>query len=290
MTVKGNFANVAASLAAAEHQVATFLVENPEVALTKNVRELADATGTSPATVSRVARSLSFNSYSDLKMQLAIDLQEERQSVDIDDAIAPHEDLRNIKLKLLANAERSLKETVDQVHDEELDAVIPLIRHTQHLLLFGVGASNLVAQNIAQKWSRLGYACTVSDDLNVFLPPAMASNPENAVVWLVSNSGESPEAVMAAKLTHQAGLPVIALTKIGQNSLIKYADYVLQTSQPLEGQHRFAATQSLHAQFMLVDLVYYAFVSRYYDDAARAVKSSREAVAEYKRSLRNGFK
>ncbi|WP_127849777.1 MurR/RpiR family transcriptional regulator [Lacticaseibacillus hulanensis] len=290
MTVRGNFQGALDGLASAERRVAEYVLDNPETVLSMNVQELAAAAETSAATVSRVVRRLNFAGYNELKLQLAADLSNGQDDASLDDAIRQNEDLHSLKAKLLANAERSLRETVDQVHDDNLDLVLPLLHGARHLLIFGVGASYLVAQNIAQKWSRLGYACTVSDDLNVFLPPAMATDPDNAVVWFVSNSGESPEAVMAAKLAHSAGLPVIATTKIGQNSLTKYADYTLQTSQPVEGHHRFAATQSLHAQFMLVDIVYYAFVSRYYEEAARSVSVSREAVAEYKRSLRNGFK
>ncbi|WP_054677411.1 MurR/RpiR family transcriptional regulator [Lacticaseibacillus sharpeae] len=290
MSVKGNFLGAANDLAVAERRVAEYIVENPEVVLTMNVQELAAAADTSAATVSRVVRRLNFPGYNELKLQLATDISNGADADNVDDAIRPNEELHSLKTKLLANAERSLRETVDQVHEGDLAAILPLLHGARQLLLFGVGASYLVAQNIAQKWSRLGYACTVSDDLNVFLPPAMATDPKDAVVWLVSNSGESPEAVLAAKLAQKAGLRVIATTRIGQNSLVKYADYTLQTSQPREGQHRFAATQSLHAQFMLIDIVYYYFVSRYYDESARSVNVSREAVAEYKRSLKNGFK
>lgn len=290
MSVRGNFLSAIDGLASAEKRVAEYVLDNPEIVLTMNVQDLAAAADTSAATVSRVVRRLNFAGYNELKLQLAADLSAKQDDASVDDAIRADEDLHTLKSKLLANAERSLRETVDQIHEDDLAEVLPLLHRARHILVFGVGASYLVAQNIAQKWSRLGFACTVSDDLNVFLPPAMGTDPANALVWLVSNSGESPEAVLAAKLAHSAGLPVIATTKLGQNSLTKYADYTLQTSQPVEGHHRFAATQSLHAQFMLIDIVYYAFVSHYYDEAAHSVSISREAVAEYKRSLKNGFK
>ncbi len=290
MSVRGNCLSARDGLATAERRVADFILNHPETVLTMNVQDLAAAAETSAATVSRVVRRLNFSGYNELKLQLMADLSAGQEDESVDDAIRPDEDLHSLKSKLLASAERSLRETVDQVHEDDLENVLPLLHQARHLLIFGVGASYLVAQNIAQKWSRLGYACTVSDDLNMFLPPAMATNPHDAVVWFVSNSGESPEAVMAAKLAHSAGLPVIATTKLGTNSLTKYADYQLQTSNPIEGLHRYAATQSLHAQFMLIDIVYYAFVSRYYEEAEHSVSISREAVAEYKRSLRNGFK
>ena len=75
-----------------------------------------------------------------------------------------------------------------------------LIHQSDRLLVFGVGASYLAAQNIAQKWGRLGYPCHVSDDLNLFLPLAATADANRTLCWFISNSGESPEVVLAAKL------------------------------------------------------------------------------------------
>ena len=94
---------------------------------------------------------------------------------------------------------------------------------------------------------------------------------------------------MPARMAQKSGLKVVTMTKIGNNSLSKYANIAVQTSQPLEGNYRFAATQSLHAQFMLVDVIYYAFVSRYYKTAKQSAIISRDAAAEYKRALRDGM-
>ena len=75
---------------------------------------------------------------------------------------------------------------------------------------------------------------------------------------------------------------MIVTTKLGKNSLTKYADVSIQTSQPMEARNRFAATQSLHTQFMLIDILYYAYVSRYYDAAKIATDQSKAAVTAYR--------
>ena len=175
-------------------------------------------------------------------------------------------------------------------NENTVQTIIDLIHRSRQILLFGVGASYLSVQNIAQKWSRLGYACHFSDDLNLFLPVAATADPKHTLTWFISNSGESPEAVLGAKLAKKAGLPVIATTKLGSNALTHYADIVIQTSQPMEAPNRFAATQSLHAQFMLIDILYYAYVSRYYDAAKKQTDDSKAAVTAYKEFMRHGFK
>lgn len=290
MSVEGNFQNVRTELSKSEIRIINYILANPDKALGMTVQTLANAAGSSPATVSRMTRRLHFNSYNDLKVQLATDLSLKDQLSTPNYEIKPQEDLFSIKKQLLSNAKHSIEETVDQISEEKVETMIKLIRNHHRILLFGVGASYLVAQNIAQKWARLGFAFPCSDDLNQIIPLTVTTDPKETLVWVISNSGESPECVLLAKLAKKADITVIATTKLGSNDLIKYADVVLQTSQPLEEKNRFAATQSLHAQFMLIDVLFYAYVSRFYDDAKNLSLRSKIAVTEYKDSLRNGFK
>ena len=289
MSVEGNYQSTRDEFSEAEKKIVDYVLTHAEKVVSMSVYELADAAGTSPATVSRAARRLKFTGYNGLKMQLAADLKGDTAKID-NQEIQRNETLATIKAKLRTNAERSLSETVDQVSEETVQTIIDLIHQSRQILLFGVGASYLSVQNVAQKWGRLGYACHFSDDLNLFLPVAATADPKHTLTWLISNSGESPEAVLAAKLAKKAGLTVIATTKLGNNALTNYADVVIQTSQPMESPNRLAATQSLHAQFMLIDILYYAYVSRYYESAQKTTSASKLAVTAYKELMRNGFK
>ncbi|WP_461219359.1 MurR/RpiR family transcriptional regulator [Lapidilactobacillus salsurivasis] len=289
MSVKGNIQGMQGKLSATERQIADYVLAHPDEVLKMTVQDLAATSGASAATVSRFARKLNFSGYSELKIQLSSDLSTTNFQPELYKEIQRNESLHSIKSKLLNNAEQSLRETVDQIRPEVVDQLIKQISRSYQLLLFGVGASYLAAEDIAQKWTRLGYACTCSDDLNQILPLAVTADRKKSLVWLVSNSGESPEVIMAARIAKRAQLPVITMTKIGNNTLSKLADISIQTSQPMESNLRIAATQSLHAQFMLIDILYYAFVSRFYDEAKENVERSYDAITEYKQTMRRGL-
>lgn len=285
MSVEGNIISARGALTAAEARLADYVVAHPDRVLGMNVKQLAQAAATSPSTVSRFARRLHFPGYNELKLQLSFDRNSPSTAVTIDPEIRSNESLANIQAKLLQNADRSLHETVEAVQASELRKLLVALRQAPQIVSFGLSASYLVAQNIAQKWSRLGTACLATDDLNQMLPLAVAGKGPR-VFWLVSNSGETPEVLLGAKLVKEAGGLVVALTTMGDNSLSKLADIVMQTSAPIEGNVRFAATQSLHAQFMLVDIIYYAYVARNYDQAKRAITASRQTVDAYKKIFR----
>ena len=290
LTVKGNIISTKGNFSAAEQLIADYILNNTESVLNMTVQELAMKSKTSAATVSRFARKLSFSSYSELKLQLSSDLSSDAYKNKAYEEIEEHESLYAIKNKLLNNAERSLQETVDQIRAEDVDHLIEALHSMDQIILFGVGASYLAVENISQKWARVGRGCIFSADLNQVLPLVVAKKPAKKLIWLISNSGESPEVLIAARIAKKAGVKIVTTTKMGTNSLTKYADISVQTSQPMESSLRFAATQSLHTQFMLIDIIYYSYVSKYFRESESNVVVSREVINEYKQHLRDGIR
>ncbi|WDF82340.1 MurR/RpiR family transcriptional regulator [Lacticaseibacillus pabuli] len=280
MTVRGNVDSVYAELSTAEKRIADYLVDKPEEVLALNGQSMADRANTSAATISRFVKHLGFSTFTEFKMQLSADLSSGVVD-DQDEEIRANESLASISGKLLRNAERVLHETVAQVHPERIEKLVDKLERADRILCFGVGASYLVAQDIAQKWNRSGSFAIATDDLNQLLP-LVVDEPEKCVCWFISNSGESPEAITGAAMARKAGTTVVAMTKLGDNELSRTAEIVIQTSQPTEATVRFAATQSLHAQMMLIDIVFYAYASRHFDEVKQRITESRQLVADYK--------
>lgn len=284
MSVIGNILSVKTNLTPAEQRLANYILQNPARVLTLSVRELANNAQTSPATVSRFVRHLYIANYNELKIKLSSELNKSKESIIKDPEIKAHESLNSIKKKLLNDANQSMEETADLVHSHSLIKLLQILKKTKQIVCFGIGASYLAAQDIAQKWSWLGYACNATNSAHDVLTIA-GTNINKKIFWLISNSGETPEIVQTAKIVNNLGGKVIAITSIGQNALIQSANIYLQTSVPTEGSTRFAATQPLHAQFILIDIIYYSFVSENYDQAQRTIKKSRHAIDNYKKII-----
>ncbi|MFD1429627.1 MurR/RpiR family transcriptional regulator [Lacticaseibacillus mingshuiensis] len=289
MTVQGNIEGAKAHLSSAEMRVATYILAHPDDVISMSVHALAEAAETSPATISRLARSLNFPGYRELKLQLSSD-HSRALAAQTDDQIYPNEPIDSIKFKLLTNAKNSLEETVDQMQEAPLQDAVAALKNASQVVCFGVGASYLAALDISQKWARLGIPTLASSDVHELLPLTSGEMATKKVFWVVSNSGETPEAVLVASLAKENGATVITMSRVGQNSLTKAGSIALQTSQPREGAIRFAATQSLHAQFMMVDIVYYSYVSQNYEQASRLVRDSREQLDDYKQQLHHVLK
>ncbi|WP_025085717.1 MurR/RpiR family transcriptional regulator [Companilactobacillus paralimentarius] len=283
MSVRGRILNSQSELSAAERKVAEFILQNPNKTIQMTAVQLATASGSSPASVIRLTKHLEIDSFTTLKILLSSDLTKNQSDPKMNDDIS-YEDLNSIKGKLLTSALESIRETTDQLNRGEVTRLVKAIIGSNQLFLFGVGASNLVAENISQKWNRIGYPTVADDDLNS-LVPKLVNAKKGGILWVISNSGESPEVLIAAKNAKKYNLKLVSLTRFGKNSLAKLSDIAVHTSQPKESPNRIAATNSLLAQFMIIDIIFYYFVSQTYDSSSKVLIDSHNAIEQYKRGL-----
>ncbi|MFD1465071.1 MurR/RpiR family transcriptional regulator [Lapidilactobacillus mulanensis] len=284
MSVRGRILNAKNELSDAEAKVADYILKHQQQVLKMTIKQLSKASNSSPASVIRLTKRLDIDSFTTLKILLSSDLTKNRSDPKDNADITKNEQLSSIKEKLLSSALQSIRETTDQVNEDEVNHLVSAIIHSQRLFVFGIGASYLAVENISQKWNRIGYPTVADNDLNALLPKVVNAG-KNDVLWIISNSGESPEVLLAAQTAKKNGVQVVSLTRFGNNSLAKLSDISVHTSQPMESPNRIAATNSLLAQFMLIDIIFYFFVSKSFDKSAKALDTSSKVVRDYKQSL-----
>lgn len=117
--------------------------------------------------------------------------------------------------------------------------------------------------------------------MNDLLPIVANAGIEDSL-WVVDNSGETPEAIYAAQIAKERKVPIITMTKKGSNTISELGDVEIHTSQPIELPGRIAATDSLLLQFMAIDIIFYDFVSRNYESSISQLNQSAKLVKDYK--------
>ncbi|WEV70633.1 MurR/RpiR family transcriptional regulator [Lactobacillus sp. ESL0785] len=274
-------------LTASEVKIADYILGHPQEAVKMSISELAVASSTSAATVSRLVKSLQIDSYTAMKVMISVDLAEQKnEKDDVKLDITADEPFELICNKLIKNEVENITQTKDLLDKKICQKVVDRLTQTQTIYVFGVGASALSAKNIYQKWTRVGYNVIWEEDLNVLLAQ-LCSASEHDTLWLVSNSGETPECLYLANYAKQHGLFVISLTMFGMNSLVKKANLSLTTCKPIEPDFRVGATNSLTGQFYVIDVIFYLFFSRNFKQSFKAVDASRVALKDYRNFLKN---
>ena len=280
MSVLSHMKSMQKEMSAAEKKIYCFIRDNSEKAASMTANEIAEASGASAPTVVRFSKKMGFNSLTDFKIELSAETMQERSNNTYSD-VDHDESFHSLKNKLASNARYTIDETTALFNEEEFLEACTLLEEKEFCYVLGIGASNLAATDIVQKWSRLGKNIISEPDYNTILPQLVLHQKE-AVIWLVSNSGLTSELIALAETAKDLGIPIITLTQFGQNPLAKLSDVCLQTSRPTEATYRSAATDSILAQFITIDLLFYVYISRNKENAEK-IYTTRAIVQEYRK-------
>ncbi|MBP2100128.1 MurR/RpiR family transcriptional regulator [Enterococcus rivorum] len=262
-----------------EQKIADYILENTAEVINLNAQELAKKAGSSPAAIIRFCHSIEVNGFTDLKLLLSANLGQ--TSVAMYTEVEDGETTAAIKEKLQLRTIHVLERTGERLVDESVDAAVASIEKSELIFVYGVGASSLVAQDVHQKFSRLGRMVFTSLDHHL-IASTMGTTPLTSVFIAISNSGENRETNALVKIAQDRKMTVIGITENEVSTLGKASDILLLSSKGEEAPLRSAATVSLTAQLFIVDVLLFAYATKNYDDTLKKIKYSKAAVEELK--------
>ena len=213
----------------AEKKIADCIKSRKEDVVDMTVAELAAASGTSDATVSRFCRRCGFKSFQNLKMALARGVLEERQkaiqvSNDIDRA-DKGQSLQNI----LANKVAELTETVNLMDGEALEQALRLLEQADLVQVAAVGNTAPTALDCAFKLNQLGIRA-VSGTIWEGETARAFNLTGRDVLLVISNSGTSRRLQALAEGAKENGAKIILVTNNGSSPLARLSDVTLITA------------------------------------------------------------
>ncbi|MBS4761736.1 MurR/RpiR family transcriptional regulator [Carnobacteriaceae bacterium zg-ZUI252] len=261
-------------LSKSQKSIARYILDHPKDIPSLTVIELAELANSSPASVIRLCQSLNVKSFTLLKVEIATALVNDKP---VDLEFLYQENIETIKQKLLESSYQSMQDTLHYLTEDILSRANTVIEQSDILYVYGVGASYLTAENIAQKWTRVGKMAMGSNDHHL-TATRLSAYKEKAALILVSNSGYTKEALNLLKIAKDNGVKTIALTQFGNNPLAQKADVSIQTVKTNESEYRSAATSSLHVQFITVDILFFYYMSFHYDEVISSVRKTRENI------------
>ena len=240
-----------------EKRIAAYILAHPEEVISATAKEIGEQTQSSAPSVVRFIKKIGYSSVNEFKLSINSEKNEKREQKYDDVNLA--DSFEVTKRKLCNNAILTLEETSEVLKQEQIKTIVHLLEEKEVLFVFGIGASSIIAEDIHQKWGRIGKIIFFEKDLHI-LSAMLSSHQANSAIWLVSNSGQTREVIKAAQIAKKINIPIIAQTMLGKNPLSKLADHLIQTSIPKEAFLRSAATNSLFAQLLVVDTIFYSFL------------------------------
>ncbi len=262
----------------AERKAAEYLLSDPKTVVFCTVAEIARRAGTSAPAVIRLCKRAGLSGYRELQLLFARDLYTpetaEEPAPDFDlDSTATIEDLSK---EIVDRSKNSLDRLLALVNQSDYEEAATAIGRARSVASFGVGASGMVAYDLSQKLVRVGIPCSFYFDEHLQIASACGLL-KNDIAIAISYSGRTLSVLKCAEEAHNSGAKLISITTTGSNPLARMSDIVLATPAT-ESLFRLGASLSRSTQLVVVDILYYAIVSRNIERTVPLVERSMKAT------------
>lgn len=258
-----------------ERRIVDFILSNREEACGMTAGQLARASSTSEATVSRFCKRLGFGSYRSFQFSLARDLSMASGEEGITGEVGL-DDVEGSVGNILAAKVSELTATARGLDAGAVRGSVELIAGAETIVVAAVGNTNSVALDAAFKFGQLGLRCITHSISEVTTSYACRLH-EGDVLLAISNSGKSKRLSTMVGACRRERCPVIAITGDAASPLAREADIVLTTvnHEALLTTGDFALSK-MSAIFVVE--VLYNFLLNTVEDAREHISSYEELI------------
>ena len=280
MGIQSSIEASAASFTPTMRRIAKAIRDNPSIVLDRTIGQIAEACDTSVASVVRFCRSIGLSGYAELRMALATELGKEAAQfgggLTLGAEIARTDTLEEMAAKVASLEMLAIEETVSNLDFRALERVVAALDRAQRILLFGIGASHFVAEDLHHKLFRVGRNAFLMADTHEAWTAALLS-PRDTVAIGFSHSGGTADTVQFLTLARQHGALTVAVTGAPDSPLAEAADERLIT-HARESALRAGAMVSRIAGLVLVDCLFLGVARLRYEDTIDALTRTRDVT------------
>jgi len=280
MGIQSRIEASAPSFTPAMRRIADALRQNPAIVREMTISALAASCDTSVASVVRFCRAIGLSGYAELRMALATELGKEAAqfgaTLTLGAEIAQSDSLKEMAAKVASLEMLAIEETVAALDFRALGRIVTALDKAQRILLFGIGASQFVAQDLHHKLFRIGRNAFLMSDAHEAWSASLLS-PKGTVAIGFSHSGATADTVQFLDLARENGALTVAVTSVEESPLAKAAQECLIT-HARESALRAGAMVSRIAQLAVVDCLFLGVARLRYDQTIDALKRTRDVT------------
>ena len=208
-----------ASLSAQQQRAADYLLSNQRTAFSMSVQELARTASVSEATLVRLARSLGFDGYLQLR---AAQVEEAKRHLLPEDRFAyeePSVDPTGTVAKVARQEVENINRTIEQIDPKQLRRFVDALRRADIVATIGLGVSSVLARFAAYSLFQAGLRSEVllRDILTVV--EQIDRLPKRATVLGFAFPPYSKDTALALARARERKFPVLLITDRPQSAV-----------------------------------------------------------------------
>ncbi|MFB2829333.1 MurR/RpiR family transcriptional regulator [Aeromonas jandaei] len=223
-----------------------FVLEQPQRVLYLTITELARESGTSEASVTRLCRGVGCRGYTEFKMALALETQQEQAS-------QPQASATSAFSTLIEESVAALRDTGALVSQDALLQSAELLEKARQIQIYGVAASAIIGEYLAYRLLRMGISAQQFSDMHRAAMNATSLKPGDVVI-AVSSSGSTKDLLHAVQLSKEHGANIIVLSNTSRSPLATLADQLLVAAKP-EGPLTAGSFHSKISAMLVIELL-----------------------------------
>lgn len=208
-------------LSCTEKRLADYVLKNSRKVIEFTVKDLAEASNVSEATVVRMCQHTGFKGYWAFRMALAKEVDRYQKDTE---SMEAENDLHGIFKKYSAN----MLSIADNIDLKTVNKCVELLRDCDQVHLIASGNTTPIIEHMGFRLGRLGIRNTFNGVADYYMNQINLAG-ENDILFAVSQSGSTKSVLDGVALARQKGLKVIAITAYKNSKLGELADYVLES-------------------------------------------------------------
>ncbi len=265
------------SLSQTEAQIAKYICKYPQKVSDMTSSALAKELNIAQSTIIKLIQKLGYKGYTELRIELA--RMPNKTQEEIHNNISLSDPLELVATKIGMDNQQAIESTCKNINYSTLEQVIVAMKNSNKIILLGIGASSLVAQDLAYKLLKLGKCAIHQTDYHSQLSMCATLNRNDTII-AISHSGRSAEVLLAVKEGRNLGATVVVITSNSHTPLTDLADHTLFTVAE-EGLLRTSAISSRIAQLTIVDVLFLGLIQRE-SNSLELIERSRRIIGELK--------
>lgn len=270
-------------LTKSEKKIADYILQSPQHIISMSVQDLAETVNTSTASIVRFSKKMSTQGFQDLKIAISRYLPTDNMS-NHHIELKAGESVETLTNKMISRATSTMHAAAQHINANIVDQVCYALKHAKTIFLFGYGASSITAEDLFQKFSRIGLPVRLIKETHLFMT-TLATHGEQDFIIFITNQGNHSELQAMIKVANDYHINIITITSSYNNYIASHANFTIIYGTTDENELRMAATTSLFAQLFTVDILYYRFIALNYNEVLDAITQSKMALNNYHKHI-----
>jgi len=243
-------------------KIADFFMENslPEDAakiVAMSIAQLADATGTSPASIIRFCHALGFNGLAELKYYINKGILSPNF---YNSPLVADDSISIVRQKIGNMTKNAIDDTIALLDDNSLTLAVDKLAGARRILMLAEGGSGCTAKLAELMFIQLGLECRFIEDGFVQMLQLDQLSSDD-VVFAITHSGRAANTIKAIEFAKGKNIPVIGITSIVNSPLTKSCDIILFNSS-MEQEYFSNTSVARICELSVISILHSALLQR----------------------------